>query len=384
MFALTLFRPARLDNNSFIVSSTLSFKNIAKGTLLMAGLSFLSACSEAPETTVKKEVIQAVKLVAAGDSPDSTLRTFPAEVSAVKTIDVSFEVNGRLQNTNLQTGSRVNQGAVLAQIDPTPFQQSVQEAKARLAQAKRNLDRIESTFEKQLASQSEMDTAKTNYELAEIALQRAEQDLSYTKLVSPFEAQISERLVDNNSYVRAGEIIARLQDVSRFYFNINVPERMLSRYKEGTPVTARAYLISLPEKQFELEYVEHDTQPDPVTQTYKVVFATQFKKDQATAMQSTLTPGARAVVEVTIGSQTYGDGLLVPFTSLVGNKDSGFHLWRFDEANSQVERVEVQVLHIEDTFALVQGELNKGDRVVAAGATKMRQGLKVKPYQAER
>lgn len=384
MLALTSFRPFLFNKNASVLTFSSTLKSLSKGTILLAAFSFLSACSDAPEQTVKKEVIQAVKLVAAGDSPDSTLRTFPAEVSAVKTIDVSFEVNGRLQNTNLQTGSRVNKGEVLAQIDPTPFEQSVQEAKARLAQAKRNLDRIESTFEKQLASQSEMDTAKTNYELAEIALQRAEQDLSYTKLVSPFEAQISERLVDNNSYVRAGEIIARLQDVSRFYFNINVPERMLSRYKEGTPVTARAYLISLPEQQFELEYVEHDTQPDPVTQTYKVVFATQFKKEEAATIQGTLTPGARAVVEVTIGSQTYGDGLLVPFTSLVGNKDSGFHLWRFNESENQVERVEVQVLHVEGTFALVQGDLNKGDRVVAAGANKMRQGLTVKPYQAER
>ncbi|MUH72226.1 efflux RND transporter periplasmic adaptor subunit [Psychrosphaera haliotis] len=337
----------------------------------------ISGCSEAPKEEVKKEVAQAVKLVAVSDSPDSTIHTFPAEVSAVKTIDVSFEVKGRLQDTNLLTGTLVEKGDVLAKIDPTPFNQLVQEAKARLTQAKRNLDRVSSTYEKQLASQSEMDSAKTNYELAEIALQRAEQDLSYTTLVSPFDAQISERLVDNNSYVTAGQIIARVQDVSRFYFNINVPERIVSRYKSGTPITASAFIISLPERQYELEYVEHDTQPDPTTQTYKVVFAASVK-------DKNLTPGARAVVEVTIGSQSYGEGVLVPFTSLVGSEDTGFHVWRFNDASGKVESVDVSVLHIEKSYALVTGELLKGEKVVAAGANKMRAGLVVKPYRTER
>lgn len=350
----------------------------AKVAVLIAAVLYgLSGCSEAPQEQQKVEVVQAVKLAQVTDSPNSTIRTFPAEVSAVKTIDVSFEVTGRLKSTNLQTGSLINKGDVLAQIDPTPYNQTVDEAKARFAQAKRDLERISATFKKGLVSQSDMDGAQTNYELAEIALQRAEQDLSYTKLVSPFDAQVSERLVDNSSYVKAGDIIARLQDVSRFYFNINVPERLVSRYKEGTPVTADAFIISAPEKRYTLEYIEHDTQPDPVTQTYKVVFAADGKN-------SHLTPGARAVVNVTLGYQSYGEGVLVPFSSLVGNDAEGFKVWRFDQNSQQVNAVDVNVMHVEQSFALVDGQLSVGDFVVAAGANKMRSGLVVKPYQPER
>ena len=71
------------------------------------------------------------------------------------------------------------------------------------------------------------------------------------------------------------------------------------------------------------------------------------------------------MVEVTIGSQSYGEGVLVPFTSLVGSEDTGFHVWRFNDASGKVESVDVSVLHIEKSYALVTGELLKGEKVVA-------------------
>jgi RND family efflux transporter MFP subunit len=339
-------------------------------------VTLLNGCSDAPEETQIKQVVQAVKLVEVTRTPESRVRTFPAEVTAVKTIDVSFEVNGRLQNTNLQTGALIKKGEVLAQIDPTPFNQTVNEAKTRLTQAQRNLDRISATFAKQLASQSEMDAAITDFELAEIALQRAQQDLGYTTLLSPFDAQLSERLVDNDSYIRAGDIIARLQDISRYYFVINVPERLFSQYTMDSLLAAKGFLISAPEQIFTLEYIEHDTQPDPVTQTYKVVFSTSEKNEK-------LTPGARAVVEVTIGAKPFADTLLVPFTAIEGNDNDGFHVWRFDETSQTVTSAAVDIIHIEDSLAVVKGDLAVGELVVAAGANKMREGLTVKPYQSE-
>lgn len=335
----------------------------------------LIGCGEDKTPTDNAVLPTTVKLATASDMPDFSEFEFPAEVAAVKTIDVSFEVAGRLKEVNLLTGSRVKKGDLLAQVDPTQFNQRLKEAKTRLLQATRELDRTQSTFEKGLASQSQLDNAKTNFELAQIALNRAEQDLTYTELKAPFDAQISQRLVDNNSFVRVGDIIARLQDVSRFYFNINVPERLLTGYKQGSDIHAEASIISAPEKKYQLEYVEHATQPDPVTQTYKVVFAAQ-------TTDPSLTPGARAKVNLKLGYQRYGNGLLVPVTALVGSNEHGFLVWRYDESSQQVNSKKVDVLFVQKQHALVAGELSLGDRVVAAGTTKMSENMIVKPYVA--
>ncbi|MBU2883429.1 efflux RND transporter periplasmic adaptor subunit [Psychrosphaera sp. B3R10] len=362
-----------ISNNTFTTSK------LKKPTILLGAFLasiFIAGCAEEEVQTETAIIEPTVKLSAATDMPNFSEFEFPAEVSAVKTIDVSFEVAGRLQDVNLRTGSIVKKGDLLAQVDPTEFTQRLNEAKTRLEQAKRDLDRATATFEKGLAAQSQLDNAKTNYELAQIAINRAQKDLSYTSVKAPFDAQISQRLVDNNNFVKAGDIIAKLQDVSRFYFNINVPERLLTGYKQGAEIEAAASIISAPEKMYQLEYVEHATQADPITQTYKVVFA-------AATTDPSLTPGARAKVLLKLGYQRYGDGLLIPVTALVGNNSEGFHVWKFDPKTREVVATEVEVLFVKNQQALVKSTLNAGDEVVAAGTTKMREGLVVKPYNAE-
>ncbi len=368
----------KFDNEAVMTMNIdiLNFKLSAKLLSFAAVLTVLQACSPAPAEQTKVQKPQAVKLIPATSNSQIVERTFPAEVSAVKTIDLSFEVSGRLIQTQLKTGTIASQSQMLAQIDPTPFKQRVQEAQAKLNQATRDLERITATAKKGSASQSQLDNAKTNFELANIALKRAQKDLSYTRLLSPFDAQISERFAEKGNYVQAGDIVARLQDVSRYYFNVNVPERLVSRYKEGSLIGATAHIISAPERIYQLEYVEHATQPDPITQTYKVVFA-------ASAKNTDLTPGARAVVAINLNNQTTKNQLLVPFNALQGNDSEGFHVWKFNKASSTVSRVNVDVVAVQQQVAAVDSDIVLGDLIVSAGASQMREGLIVKPYQAE-
>ncbi len=344
---------------------------------IFATLAILSACGETSVEDPKQPVIQAVKLSKVMSPNNLSERRFPAEVSAVKTIDVSFEVTGRLKSENLLTGSKVKKGQLLAELDPAPFERRVKEQETRLEQAKRELTRITSTHSKGLASQSQLDNARTSFELAEIALANAKQDLAYTKLHAPFDAQVSERIVENNSYVQEGDIIARLQDVSLYYFNVNVPERLMTGYNRNQLKGASAEILSVADKTFPLTYVEHSTQTDPVTQTFKVVFAMEASEELS------LVPGSRAIVHLVSDVQQYAQGQIVPFTALMGDKSSGFHIWKFNPENSRVEKVVVDVLQLKDKLAIVQGQLQVGDQVVSAGAAKMSEGMIVKAYQPE-
>lgn len=353
--------------------------------LFLSALSVLtlSACSS-EEAVEQQSSVQPryVKLATVSNIPDFDEFTFPAVVSAVKTVDLSFEVSGRLIQTDLTTGSDINKGKLLATIDRTPFERRVEESKTRLDQAKRELDRIERMFEQKLVAQSSLDTAKTSYELAVIDLKNAEQDLSYTQLYAPFNAKVSQRLVENNSFVAAGTPIARLQDVSKIYFNINVPERLLTANIGRGIKQASATLATNRSEWYPVNYVEHSTQPDPVSQTYEVVFAMAPRKELP------LTPGARAVVKVSLQGSVYTDGFIVPVRSLVGDKDSGFAVWLYDSETSSVSMQSVDVKHIENNLAIIegkrQGDISLGQQVVAAGATQMRAGMKVLPYKGEK
>ncbi|WP_333972949.1 efflux RND transporter periplasmic adaptor subunit [Alteromonas mediterranea] len=351
--------------------------------LSILSVSALTACSsEEPVKEQSQASPRYVKLATVSNIPDYDEFTFPAVVSAVKTVDLSFEVSGRLIQTDLVTGSDISKGKLLATIDRKPFERRVDESKTRLEQAKRELDRIEKMFAQKLVAQSSLDSAKTSYELAVIDLKNAEQDLSYTQLYAPFDAKVSQRLVENNSFVAAGTPIARLQDVSKIYFNINVPERLLTANIGRGIKQASATLATNRSQWYPVNYVEHSTQPDPVSQTYEVVFAMEPREELP------LTPGARAVVKVSIQGSLYPEGLVVPVRSLVGNADAGFSVWVYNEASNSVTKQTVEVKHIEDELAIIesngQSNLTLGQKVVAAGATQMRANMKVLPYQGEK
>ncbi|AGV53693.1 efflux RND transporter periplasmic adaptor subunit [Alteromonas mediterranea] len=351
--------------------------------LSILSVSALTACSsEEPVKEQSQASPRYVKLATVSNIPDYDEFTFPAVVSAVKTVDLSFEVSGRLIQTDLVTGSDISKGKLLATIDRKPFERRVDESKTRLEQAKRELDRIEKMFAQKLVAQSSLDSAKTSYELAVIDLKNAEQDLSYTQLYAPFDAKVSQRLVENNSFVAAGTPIARLQDVSKIYFNINVPERLLTANIGRGIKQASATLATNRSQWYPVNYVEHSTQPDPVSQTYEVVFAMEPREELP------LTPGARAVVKVSLQGSLYPEGLVVPVRSLVGNADAGFSVWVYNEASNSVTKQTVEVKHIEDELAIIesngQSNLTLGQKVVAAGATQMRANMKVLPYQGEK
>lgn len=336
----------------------------------------LSGCSAEELENTQLQAPRYVKLATVTQVPDVDEFTFPAVVSAVKTVDLSFEISGRLTQTNLVTGSDISKGTLLATIDQAPFIRGVDESKTRFEQAKRELKRIEQMFTQNLVAQSALDAAKTAYELALIKLKNAEQDLSYTQLFAPFDGKVSQRLVENNSFVNAATPIARLQDLSKIYFNINVPERLLTANIGRGILTARASLATNQKQWYDVNYVERSTQPDPISQTYEIVFAMD------PIDQLPLTPGARAIVRVQLQGTVHSKGVVVPINALVGDANNGFAVWIYNQKGT-VEKRQVMVLNVVANSAIVEGNIDIGQQVIAAGANQMHEGIKVAPYQGE-
>jgi RND family efflux transporter MFP subunit len=284
-------------------------------------------------------------------------------------------VSGRLTSVNLVEGSNVTKGQVLAKIDPVPFQRQVDESLIRHEDASRNLDRIKEIFNKKVASQLELDNALSSFTLTKIELENAKQDLSYCTIKAPFDAVIGKRYIENNSYIRAGDTIANLQDRSQLYFSFEVPERTMTANAGNRDVKATAFILGQEEKVFDIHYVEHQTTPDPVSQTYGLTFAIDAEETNL------FYPGSRAMVKIERMARTE-QALIIPINALVGDKAKGFYLWRFDQAKEEVEKVNVEVSALlNDQFAIVSG-VNLGDKVVSAAVNQMHENLKVKEYKA--
>lgn len=344
-------------------------------TLIISLVVLLQACSEPASITQTNEpmVVQLseVKLIDIKNEYE-----FPATVSAVKSVDIKFEVSGRLIFADLVEGSAVSKGQVLARIDPTPFERKVSQAEIRFEDATRDLKRITEVFEKNVASQSALDNAKSQYALTELALANAKQDLSYCTVVAPFDGFVGARYIENDSYISTGTTIANLQDRSKLYFTFDVPERIMTANAGNRDISATAHIIGREEDSFDIYYVEHEITPNSVTQTYGVTFALDGE------VTNVLYPGSRATVKVQ-SNIVQKSAILIPVNALVGDKSTGFYVWKFNHESNQITAVKVNVATLKDEYAVINLGLAPGEKVVSAAVNQMSEGLLVKEYKAD-
>ncbi|HEY7482676.1 MAG TPA: efflux RND transporter periplasmic adaptor subunit [Gemmatimonadales bacterium] len=137
---------------------------------------------------------------------------------AVDRVDVRPRVSGYLIRVAFTEGTEVRKGAVLFEIDPEPYQATLDQRKADLARSRarlslteRDAKRGEGMVAAQAISQEEMDTrltlvaeARAAVAAAEAAVRAAELDLGYTKVRSPVDGRTSRAEVTEGNLVTGG------------------------------------------------------------------------------------------------------------------------------------------------------------------------------------
>ncbi|MEP0357271.1 efflux RND transporter periplasmic adaptor subunit [Paraglaciecola sp.] len=342
--------------------------------LIFIGLIILcQSCSESEVVEVKEEplVVQTFTVV---EKPINDVYEFPAVVSVVKSVELRFEVSGRLIATDLVKGRKVQKGQVLAQIDPLPYERKVKDKEARHELAKNDLKRIDALYKTGGVSPSAYDNAKTQFETTLLDLNNAKQDLSYTKVTAPYDGFVSDRYVEIDSYVQVGLSIATIQDRSSLYFSFDVPERVMTLNKGNKDVVATARIVGIDDQVYPIHYVEHQATPDPITQTFKVTFGIN------NAQETIFNPGSRAMVKIE-NQATKRNVITVPISAVFGDAESGFAVWWFDEEQNRVTKKAVTVDAIFDKYVLIGSGVVAGDRIVSAGITNMRENLLVREYK---
>lgn len=333
----------------------------------------LVACGDATQME-EAAAVKVVQLAQVKARHDETEFSFPAKVVPRSTVDLTFRVGGSLQSINLPEGQFVKKGALIAKLDQEPFERAVRMAQVRLKQATLELSRVKAVASKGIGSEKSVDNAQVAYELAEIDLENSKANLQYSQLRAPFDALVATRLIENEGFVKAGSPIARLQDLSRIHFEFDVPERLVSAYRRKQVMHASAYIDGSVAKSFDITYVEHSTEPDPVTQTYQVVYAMDNKQGLD------ITPGVRATVTLSGNTADVFNVVGVPVNSVVTANDKSLYVWVYDAATQQVNKQLVTVGPVSQGWIAILSGLTEGQQVVAAGASQMQQGQRVRPF----
>lgn len=328
--------------------------------------------------------------------------------------DVRAQVTGYLLKQGYQEGAFVNQGQLLFQIDPRPFQAALDQAQGQLAQAQAALanaqavqrrteldvQRYTPLAEQQAASQQDLDnsvqnnlaaiatvaTAKAQIKTCEAAVETAKINLDFTRLVAPIDGIAGQAQLQVGALVTPGSgVVTSVSTVNpiKVYFTVGEPQYLAWRKRFPTEASR---LEADKELRLQLILADGSTYLDEG----KFYFADRQVDESTGAIRlaglfpnpnNVLRPGGYAKVRAVIRTQP--GALLVPQRA-VSELQGGYQV-AVVEADNKVDIRTVTVGDRVDNRWIIASGLNPGDRVVAEGVQRMRTGVHVnpKPFVAE-
>lgn len=354
--------------------------------LLLVVLFGLIACSEAPEPD-KEESPRPVKIAIVGENSAKATREYPGVISAEQSVQLGFEVPGRIIELPVIEGQQVSQGDVLAKLDPRDYRAARDAAKSNYVTMDSVYRRAKRIFDQQAGSQAEVDLALRDLDIAREELRKAEKALDDAVLLSPFTGEIGRKLADNFQNIQAKQPVVLLHNVQDLEVDFSIPEQDFVLAEGGldlesltTSLNPVVVLSSLPDRTFVARFRSFSSAANPVTRSYTVTLA--FANPEAISVRPGMT--AKVVLRKQSDAEELGEGrFMLPVTAVAVLPDQTAYVWKVTPDTMQVSRLSVNAGPMSGGMIQVSGNLHPGDQVAASGVHFLREGMKVYPLSSQ-
>jgi multidrug efflux system membrane fusion protein len=347
--------------------------------LILSILLFLSSCSK-EEEVVKAEPVKPVKFITVQTGKEGISMSLPGRVRAARRSELSFKVSGPLMELPIEEGKHVKKGDLIAKILPRDFQTAVNEAKARELEAEQQYRRYKELYAKKQVSKADFDRYRAARDVARAQSEDARNALQDTTLKAPFDGIIAKRYVENFEKVQAKQAIAYLQFIDQVEILTDVPELMMATFRGIGKIQIDAAFDAIAGKKFPLEVKEYSTDADPATQTYQVVLIMD-QPDEANILPG-MTANVSAAAE---GLEDAEITILLPAIAVMEDAGQQSYVWTLNTESMTVHKVDVTIGQLEgSTNIFIEEGLKGGENVIVAGVSKLREGMKVRPWDTQR
>lgn len=189
-------------------------------------------------------------------------------LTAVREVEVSPEVAGRVEAILFEAGTPVAQDAPLVQLNDAPEKAdlAIYQANEKLALA--NLARTQQLVRRDFATQATMDENQQALEAARAGIARSQAVIDQKVIKAPFAGELGLRRVELGQYVGPGNMLVTLTDLGHLYATFTLPERDRAAVAVGQPVELRA--DAFPDEVFKGAITAIEPQVDPATRVMRV------------------------------------------------------------------------------------------------------------------
>ena len=399
----------------------------------------VSGCSQKAHTpTEARDVVRPVRTMVVSTGAESHERAFSGRVEAANKVELAFQVSGLLVSLPVREGQRVTKNEVIAQLRPDEFEARLRAlqgqldraraelqalrsgvrpeerlrleaemrgAEARLVNARAEFDRFSQLLRSRTISRAEFDRYETDYHVAQHNYQAARQTLEQgtiareeeilakeaevsglegqvveanlqledSTLRAPYDGVVAQRFVEQGQNIRANDRVVVFQDVDEIDIAVDVPETVMAADLRASDIVQMlASFNAAPGLQFPVHIKEIAQRAEPITQTFTIRVGMQAVPGV------NLLPGMTGVVTLTYRrASILGDQILVPAVAVTKDSTGVQMAWSMD-ADGNVTRRPVKTGAVTGNDIVVLEGLQPGDRIVTAGASFLRDGMKVR------
>lgn len=281
---------------------------------------------------------------------------------ALRAVTLFPAVADRVTAINFAPEQRVESGDVLLELDNRKQLVAKQRAEIELADAERNLKRIEDSLNKGAVTQSAFDEAITRRDLAKVLLSEAKVDIEDRLVRAPFSGVVGLTDIEVGDRIAQNTPITTIDDRQQLFINFSAPESALNVINKKPIVTIQPW--SDRELSLTAEIAQVDSRIDQQNRTIRA-------RAQLNNFADEFRPGMSFRVNLTLLGERYA---AIPEASLSWGA-AGAYIWKVE--NDKAVKVPVEVKQRLRGRILVSGPLQEGEVLIAEGIQRLREGQAV-------
>jgi RND family efflux transporter MFP subunit len=334
-----------------------------------------SACVGTAASATNNADTTAVPIVAHPVAPSTRAWSTTASgiVHANTTVDVAFQVSGRVIAAGPDEGQTVRVGDAIASVDPAEYRFALEQAAAHADRMSGDRDRNRPLLAAGSISAADMDHLESGARQSGAAADIAKKRLTDTRLVAPLSGIIARRAIEVGATVAAGQSVFTIVALDPVRVRVGVPEGDVGHIAEGAAASVRIPALDM---TFAGRVSLIGVAADPATRSYTVEISVP---NPARRMR------AGMVAEATITTRETKSAIVVPAAAVLhdggANGATIVYVLDRDGARAHVRRVTTGAAR-GDSLEITSG-LAENDRVVVAGQQRLRDGARVQLVSAD-
>lgn len=311
-------------------------------------------------------------------------------VTAFKTVTLKSRVDGELVKVTFTEGQMVNEGDLLAEIDPRPFEAQLKQAEGQLTKdeaslklAKLTLARVEDLARSKSIALQQVDEQVAQVQQMEGTIETdramvatARLQLTYCRVIAPISGRIGLRMVDQGNIVHANDptglaVITQLHPISLVF---TIPQddlpQVQKRMREDQNLRIEAYDRDFKTKLAVGALSAIDNQVDSTTGTVRLKGT--FENEDATLFPNQFV-NARLLVD------TRRNAIVVPAAAVQRGPNGTFAYVVKSDETAELRMVAIGPSEAAET--VIETGLEPGELVVTDGVDKLQNGSKISTNQ---